>query len=149
MSKSSPGRERYSRYISSSEWQAKRRRALRRQHRQCRACGSMDKLHVHHATYERFTREADADLVVLCESCHSLVHRFHVLSGLTLPDATERFLVRNTLRKVSPKRRRELIEANHAPRGWKPANTRGLKPGEHTADWRIERRTLNSIVGKK
>jgi hypothetical protein len=39
----------------------------------CRVCSDTEGLEVHHRTYERFGREALADLTVLCHDCHDFI----------------------------------------------------------------------------
>ena len=43
----------------------------------CLICGAEWSLcdDLHHRTYERLGREADRDLIPLCRSCHSALHR--------------------------------------------------------------------------
>ena len=66
----------YRQYLRSWEWQRKRRVALKLAGYQCRMCGETSRLQVHHKTYERRGCEKMNDLVVLCDGCHRLVHRF-------------------------------------------------------------------------
>jgi 5-methylcytosine-specific restriction endonuclease McrA len=66
----------YDAYINSSLWQRLRVEALRMAGNRCAKCGSGGPgLHVHHLTYERFTRERLSDLQVLCPTCHNELHR--------------------------------------------------------------------------
>ena len=70
----------YNEHLSSKEWAAMRRTAMRRAKYACEICGakriSDNPLHVHHLTYERMGSEDIDDLVVLCEDCHNEVHEF-------------------------------------------------------------------------
>jgi 5-methylcytosine-specific restriction endonuclease McrA len=65
----------YREYLQTKYWRARRSRALRLAHFRCQACGSPRRLEVHHRTYARRGREADADLVVLCGRCHRRRHQ--------------------------------------------------------------------------
>jgi predicted HNH restriction endonuclease len=38
-------------------------------------------LHVHHMSYDHFTREPLTDLIGLCYDCHREVHRIHRAGG--------------------------------------------------------------------
>lgn len=67
-------RERYNAYISSSKWRRRRARALMLGNYQCANCGAKRNLHVHHLSYEHFTKELDSELQVLCRKCHQKVH---------------------------------------------------------------------------
>jgi predicted HNH restriction endonuclease len=65
----------YKRYLKSPEWAERKRRYYAIHHRRCAACGTWKKIHFHHSSYERLTREPDTDLWPLCFSCHRNVHR--------------------------------------------------------------------------
>jgi hypothetical protein len=64
----------YKRYLKSPEWAERKRRYYRIRHRRCAACGTWKKVHLHHARYDRLTRELDGDLWPLCFACHRNVH---------------------------------------------------------------------------
>lgn len=51
----------YDSYLASPAWKAVRETRLRKDRNKCRGCGSTENLHVHHITYERFTRENQND----------------------------------------------------------------------------------------
>lgn len=55
---------------------------------QCFACGSRNRLHVHHKHYDNFMIEKDDDLALLCEDCHVRVHEFAKNSRLSVMAAT-------------------------------------------------------------
>ena len=69
-------RQEYERYLRSAKWKKKRSRAIRRAGNKCQRCGASkwSKLEVHHLTYERLGKEADTDLMVLCQKCHRETH---------------------------------------------------------------------------
>jgi hypothetical protein len=67
-------------YISSPEWQTKRLRILEYYGNKCAVCNRGGLVDVHHRTYERFKRELDTDLILLCRKCHKLFH------GITTDD---------------------------------------------------------------
>lgn len=65
----------YRTYIRSHAWKRKAQAARERARFKCQLCGGKDqRLEVHHNTYERLGREAESDLVCLCERCHKLHH---------------------------------------------------------------------------
>jgi 5-methylcytosine-specific restriction endonuclease McrA len=64
----------YAEYLSTSEWQERRRAALKLADYRCQVCNSDTELHVHHRTYERRGYERAADVVVLCAGCHRRHH---------------------------------------------------------------------------
>lgn len=66
----------YSEYLRTDHWQSQRKAALKRAEFRCQVCNSGDKqLDVHHRTYERLGVEIPADLIVLCNDCHTLFHK--------------------------------------------------------------------------
>ena len=64
----------YSEYLKTEWWQQRRVKALARAEHRCQVCNSDKRLEIHHRTYERLGHERDADLVVLCRTCHQLFH---------------------------------------------------------------------------
>lgn len=67
----------YLAYMNSSKWKRKKQVYWKKYGRSCKRCGVTKNLHLHHRTYERFTKELMVDLVGLCASCHDLVHSYH------------------------------------------------------------------------
>lgn len=67
---------RYSEYLKSPEWKAKRQRLYRDRNGRCQDCGKKlkSKYHAHHSTYARVGNEDLGDLVLLCERCHQERH---------------------------------------------------------------------------
>jgi hypothetical protein len=65
----------YSEYLKSEHWQEVRKSALKRARYRCQVCNKADSiLNVHHRTYEHRGEEYAADVVVLCEDCHTVFH---------------------------------------------------------------------------
>ena len=73
-----PARPIYDEYIQSEAWQLKRRAALKRAGGKCQACPNYNRkpLHCHHNTYDRLGDERDTDLVIFCEECHDVFHKY-------------------------------------------------------------------------
>ncbi len=66
----------YAKYIKSAAWKAKRSMILCRSGGRCEKCGAKDRpIHVHHLHYDTLRAEQPEDLLALCKSCHSNVHR--------------------------------------------------------------------------
>lgn len=65
----------YREYLKTDWWKTRRERALQLAGHRCQVCNSAQGPNVHHRTYERLGHERDADLLVLCESCHKLFHQ--------------------------------------------------------------------------
>lgn len=65
---------RYQKYIQSEEWQAVRKRILKRANGRCEKCKLVAPKHVHHKTYARLGAERDSDLIALCVACHLAEH---------------------------------------------------------------------------
>lgn len=67
---------RYADYLQSEQWKERARRE-RRFNPNCSMCNRKGELHVHHRTYVRVGNEAQGDLIVLCDDCHTIFHRFY------------------------------------------------------------------------
>lgn len=68
------GRQAYNRYIKSPEWQDRRLAKLKQTGHKCQACGSDERLEVHHLSYDRLGWERLEELQVICHWCHSREH---------------------------------------------------------------------------
>jgi hypothetical protein len=66
-------------YYQSDAWNNRRKEILTRDNYECRLCGSLMGLQVHHKSYQAFGsgQESDTDLITLCESCHPLATLSH------------------------------------------------------------------------
>lgn len=64
----------YEDYLKTDHWRSFRLRAIKRAANKCQLCASTNRLEVHHNDYSRLGGELMTDVVVLCRSCHSLVH---------------------------------------------------------------------------
>lgn len=64
-------------YINSNKWKHKKVEVFGLKGRKCQRCSSDEKIHVHHACYDRFGGDEDIlnDLFILCENCHNIYHR--------------------------------------------------------------------------
>lgn len=65
----------YTAYLNSPQWKAKRVEALDHYGRICSKCGGATKLEVHHKHYRNFKDEKLDDLEILCRTCHQEFHR--------------------------------------------------------------------------
>jgi hypothetical protein len=64
----------YFEYLQSKHWKIVRERALKLAGQVCSNCASRYNLCVHHLRYETLWREHDFDVVVLCDTCHNMLH---------------------------------------------------------------------------
>lgn len=65
----------YRDYLLTDHWQGIRKMMLKHAGYRCQLCNAGNRtLHVHHRTYENRGRETVADLIVLCDQCHSQFH---------------------------------------------------------------------------
>lgn len=71
----------YREYLQTPEWRLRRNDALRRARFACQICSSQDRLQVHHRTYARRGQERNADIIVLCASCHTVFHETRDLAA--------------------------------------------------------------------
>lgn len=67
----------YLEYIHSEEWKKKRQHIAWTQKNTCQICGNKvyKNFQVHHLNYENLGKEQDKDLILLCEHCHSNIHK--------------------------------------------------------------------------
>jgi len=64
----------YEEYRNSEHWKYVRGLILERDNKECKFCGSDDKLNVHHIRYDNLGKERLGDLITLCERCHTNFH---------------------------------------------------------------------------
>lgn len=65
----------YRDYLQTHHWRWIREAALDYYGRACLLCGSIERIQVHHRTYDRRGHERLCDLTVLCGDCHASYHR--------------------------------------------------------------------------
>ena len=66
--------EGYNEYLSSKEWNEKRRLVLKRCNRICEGCGMYGASQAHHLSYDHIGNEFLFELVGLCLDCHKRIH---------------------------------------------------------------------------
>jgi hypothetical protein len=66
---------RYTAYLQTPAWHARRRRVLARADHLCEGCREQPATQVHHLTYQRLEHEMLFDLVAICDACHDAIHR--------------------------------------------------------------------------
>ena len=69
----------YEKYLETDKWKEIAKKARARAQYKCQLCGERHKpLHVHHNTYEHIYYETEypEDLVVLCSTCHTNLHKY-------------------------------------------------------------------------
>jgi hypothetical protein len=127
------GKLTYEWYINSARWERRKLAYYVNHAKVCRACGAKKNIHLHHHTYVRLGNEFDADLVPLCENCHTLVHRFHREGKLTLTGATRKFLQLQGADLDTPRRRKKSKQGRPTPskRGNDPVNNIFGKMRDH------------------
>ena len=65
-------------YLQSDHWKKTRKTALQRADYKCQLCGRRNlKLNVHHNNYENLEHEHMSDLIVLCDDCHTIHHKYN------------------------------------------------------------------------
>ncbi len=67
----------YDTYISSARWRNRRREYFATHRRECAGCGATQGIALHHKTYVRKGAELDADLVPVCQPCHTAIDVYH------------------------------------------------------------------------
>lgn len=64
----------YADYLRTEHWRITRLRMFKRVGKRCQQCGATDKIQVHHTSYRHLWYEWQADLRVLCATCHEIEH---------------------------------------------------------------------------
>jgi len=72
----------YQVYLLSDEWKETKEKAYKFHGPRCMKCRAETNLQVHHATYENIYDEKLSDLVILCETCHELLHKTYGTENL-------------------------------------------------------------------
>lgn len=67
-------RDEYHAYLRSPQWHTLRRVMLDQADGRCQVCRRVERLQVHHNTYDRVGHERLSDLIVLCRQCHERHH---------------------------------------------------------------------------
>jgi 5-methylcytosine-specific restriction endonuclease McrA len=67
--------EDYQKYLLTPKWKHIRAQVLERDNNQCKHCQATHSLHCHHLTYKRLGDENLRDLITLCSSCHTKIHK--------------------------------------------------------------------------
>jgi len=91
----SGGRVDYWDYITSQRWYDKSAAALYLADYKCMVCYGNEALSVHHRTYERLGNELMTDLLVICQPCHNIFHRFRRLAPTPTENGREKSLNRS------------------------------------------------------
>lgn len=119
----------YRAYLDSPQWRSKRARILASRGHRCEVCQHGHKLSLHHRTYARLYDELDADLLVVCESCHAALHnRWQVVGAIGAKQHKQ--YIKNCLERFQnsprpPYRSEPPDEQERQPWVW------GDKPREH------------------
>jgi 5-methylcytosine-specific restriction endonuclease McrA len=68
----------YDLYLGSKHWKRTRLKAIKRSDYKCQVCGTRKRtLNVHHNNYDNnLYWEKKTDLIVVCDRCHSMIHKF-------------------------------------------------------------------------
>lgn len=62
-------------YLLSVEWQELRALVFTRDNHTCQSCGSQSSLNCHHITYEDLGLESLDQLITVCTTCHTALHK--------------------------------------------------------------------------
>lgn len=104
----------HAQYISSPEWIDRKKKYYDTHRRECRSCGSWEKvIHLHHKTYKRIYNEDDSDMMPLCSDCHSSLHFVQKTFSMCVEDATELWFSCSNNTEQKKKIRAALRELSH------------------------------------
>jgi len=67
--------ENYKKYLESEKWNKKRLKVIERANYICEGCRENEATEVHHLNYEHVFDELLFELVALCKSCHTFIHK--------------------------------------------------------------------------
>ena len=76
-------------YLQSPDWIVRKQLVIRRDHC-CQLCQSTTDLNVHHISYKNLGNEPLSDLVLLCQLCHTKLHK-----QLGYPQTVEDYLTKS------------------------------------------------------
>lgn len=84
----------YLEYLASDKWKLLRQFVFELRDGKCEQCGKQFKshkesYHCHHVSYERLGSEKLSDLSLLCNECHTKVHKFHPKNNKFYPLLTK------------------------------------------------------------
>jgi len=65
----------YNKYLKSEEWAEKREKVLKRANYICEGCLKNKATIAHHTTYKHVFNELMFELIAVCNSCHSFIHK--------------------------------------------------------------------------
>lgn len=105
----------YRQYIKSQAW-IDRRRKYWIDHNgkyRCVVCGGLEKIHLHHRTYERIGNELDEDLVPLCEKCHKKTHELVRKGKSRLENAHLMVKMESPRRKSTKRKSKKFSRKKH------------------------------------
>lgn len=74
-------KEHYQKYLESDIWNEFKKRYFEVHEKRCCSCDSEFNIRLHHKHYRNRGKELFSDMTVLCNSCHTLTHKF-MKSGL-------------------------------------------------------------------
>jgi hypothetical protein len=81
----------YAEYLNTEHWkELKIRKLYSNTKHSCYSCNSMDRLELHHRTYERIGHEWLNDLIWLCRTCHEATHAYERNHKCNLWDSPKR-----------------------------------------------------------
>lgn len=87
----------YKEYLSSPEWNLKRKKVLDRANYICEICKTKRAYQVHHKNYKRIYKEKLSDLIATCGICHQAEH--NLLSEDQISEASQYLFDKKYLRK--------------------------------------------------
>ena len=69
------GFDSYDNFLASDWWKMKREAIFEAKGKKCEICGSKFRVEIHHKTYQHLGNERLDDVLVVCHSCHSKIHK--------------------------------------------------------------------------
>lgn len=98
-------KEEYREYLNTAHWKQVRNDIYKKRKKICYCCQKeINRLEVHHKTYERIGKERRGDLVLVCPACHEEIHQIYQknknIRGINLSKITIRLREHKFRQKV-------------------------------------------------
>lgn len=141
----------YSAYLQSEAWNQKRTERLKLSRFQCDACGTKERLQIHHLTYERIFREDVADLMTLCELHHRAAEEM-IGKGVIPRKGCVSTLATETLKFIAPRVKGDLetyrprFTSSQPPRKKQKRTVHGLRVDSYVTPAELRNQLLADPV---
>lgn len=103
----------YQQYMNSPEWFERRQLRLERDGHRCKRCGHDDALQVHHVRYDNLGKEPMADLITLCDRCHSDEHEKQHIMKRVIAETIEILRITDVTEEEYMSRKKQVMQERY------------------------------------